>query len=151
MLLARRNSNWLPDVFNDFFDTDFLPKVNSNTTAPAINVIEKKDEYDVELAAPGMTKEDFKVSLDEDHNLVVELDKKDEKTEENKENKENEETGHYLRREFSYTKFHQTLLLPDDVNRDTISATVENGVLKVVLPKLQPQEMKKERTMIEIQ
>ena len=145
MLLARRNSNWLPDVFNDFFDTDFLPKVNSNTTAPAINVIEKKDEYDVELAAPGMTKEDFKVSLDEDRNLVVELDKKVEKTEENK------ETGHYLRREFSYTKFHQTLLLPDDVNRDNISATVENGVLKVVLPKLQPQELKKERTMIEIQ
>ncbi len=145
MLLARRNSNWLPDVFNDFFDTDFLPKVNSNTTAPAINVLEKKDEYDVELAAPGMTKEDFKVSLDEDRNLVVELDKKVEKTEENK------ETGHYLRREFSYTKFHQTLLLPDDVNRDNISATVENGVLKVVLPKLQPQEMKKERTMIEIQ
>ena len=122
-----------------------LPKVNANTTAPAINVIEKKDEYDVELAAPGMTKEDFKVSLDEDHNLVVELDKKIEKTEDDK------ESGHYLRREFSYTKFHQTLLLPDDVNRDTISATVENGVLKVVLPKLQPQEMKKERTMIEIQ
>ena len=145
MLLARRNSNWLPDVFNDFFDTEFLPKVNSNTTAPAINVIEKKDEYDVELAAPGMTKEDFKVSLDEDRNLVVELDKKVEKTEENK------DTGHYLRREFSYTKFHQTLLLPDDVNRDNLSATVENGVLKVVLPKLQPQEMKKERTMIEIQ
>ena len=143
MLLARRNSNWLPDVFNDFFDTDFLPKVN--TTAPAINVIEKKQEYDVELAAPGMTKEDFKVSLDEDRNLVVELDKKEEKTEENK------ECGHYLRREFSYTKFHQTLLLPDDVNRDAIKATVENGVLKVVLPKLQPQEMKKERTMIEIE
>ena len=146
MLLARRNSNWLPDVFNDFFDTDFLPK--ASTTAPAINVIEKKNEYDVELAAPGMTKEDFKVSLDEDHNLVVELDKKVENTEENKENKD---CGHYLRREFSYTKFHQTLLLPDDVNRDAISATVENGVLKVVLPKLQPQEMKKERTMIEIQ
>ena len=145
MLLARRNSNWLPDVFNDFFDTDFLPKVNTNTTAPAINVIEKKDEYDVELAAPGMTKEDFKVSLDEDRNLVVELDKKVEKTDENK------DCGHYLRREFSYTKFHQTLLLPDDINREAISATVEHGVLKVVLPKLQPQEMKKERTMIEIQ
>ena len=145
MLLARRNSNWLPDVFNDFFDTDFLPKVNTNTTAPAINVIEKKDEYDVELAAPGMTKEDFKVSLDEDRNLIVELDKKVEKTDENK------DCGHYLRREFSYTKFHQTLLLPDDVNREAISATVEHGVLKVVLPKLQPQEVKKERTMIEIQ
>ena len=146
MLLARRNSNWLPDVFNDFFDTDFLPK--ASTTAPAINVIEKKNEYDVELAAPGMTKEDFKVSLDEDHNLVVELDKKVEKSEENKENKD---CGHYLRREFSYTKFHQTLLLPDDVNREAISATVENGVLKVVLPKLQPQDVKKERTLIEIQ
>lgn len=149
MLLARRNSNWLPDVFNDFFDTDFLPKASA--TAPAINVIEKKNEYDVELAAPGMTKEDFKVSLDEDRNLVVELDKKVEKSEENKENEENKDCGHYLRREFSYTKFHQTLLLPDDVNRDAISATVENGVLKVALPKLQPQEMKKERTMIEIQ
>ena len=145
MLLARRNSNWLPDVFNDFFDTEFLPKVNTNTTAPAINVIEKKNEYNVELAAPGMTKEDFKVSLDEDHNLVVELDKKVEKCD------ENNDCGHYLRREFSYTKFHQTLILPDDVNRDNISATVENGVLKVVLPKLQPQDIKKERTMIEIQ
>ena len=143
MLLARRNSNWLPDVFNDFFDTDFMPK--ACTTAPAINVIEKKSEYDVELAAPGMTKEDFKVSLDEDRNLVVELDKKVEKSAENK------DCGHFLRREFSYTKFHQTLLLPDDVNRDTITATVENGVLKVVLPKLQPQDIKKERTMIEIQ
>lgn len=143
MLLARRNSNWLPDVFNDFFDTDFMPK--ACTTAPAINVIEKKNEYDVELAAPGMTKDDFKVSLDEDHNLVVELDKKVEKCDENK------DCGHFLRREFSYTKFHQTLLLPDDVKRDAISATVENGVLKVVLPKLQPQDVKKERTLIEIQ
>ena len=143
MLLARRNSNWLPDVFNDFFDTDFLPK--ASTTAPAINVIEKKNEYDVELAAPGMTKEDFKVSLDEDRNLVVELDKKVEKCDENK------DCGHYLRREFSYTKFHQTLLLPEDVNRDNISATVENGVLKVVLPKINPQDIKKERTLIEIQ
>ena len=74
MLLARRNSNWLPDVFNDFFDTDFLPKPNA--TAPAINVIERDSEYVVELAAPGMTKEDFKVSLDEDENLVVDLEKK---------------------------------------------------------------------------
>lgn len=142
MLLARRNSNWLPDVFNDFFDTDFLPKVNSNTTAPAINVIEKKDEYDVELAAPGMTKEDFKVSLDEDHNLVVELDKKDEKTEENK---ENEETGHYLRREFSYTKYEQTLILPDDVNKEQIAAKVENGVLTVDLPKIVEEKVKVSR------
>ena len=142
MYLARRNQGWLPSVFNDFFDTEYLPKVNS--TAPAINVIEKKDEYDVELAAPGMTKDDFKVTLDEDDNLVVALEKKTE----NKE--ENTETGHYLRREFSYTKFHQTLLLPEDVERDRITATVEHGVLKVVLPKKKPEELKKESKVIEI-
>ena len=83
MYLARRNQDWLPSVFNDFFDTDFLPKMN--TTAPAINVIEKKDEYDVELAAPGLTKGDFKVTLDEDENLVVDLEKKVEDKQENKE------------------------------------------------------------------
>ena len=144
MLLARRNSNWLPDVFNDFFDTDFLPRVNSNTTAPAINVIEKKDEYDVELAAPGMTKEDFKVSLDEDRNLVVELDKKVEKTEENKED------GHYLRREFSYTKFEQTFELPEDVEKEKISAKVENGVLYIDIPKLVKEEAPKVSRQVEI-
>ncbi len=143
MYLARRNQDWLPSVFNDFFDTDFLPKMN--TTAPAINVIEKKDEYDVELAAPGLTKGDFKVTLDEDENLVVDLEKKVEDKQENK------ETGHYLRREFSYTKFHQTLLLPDDVDREHIAATVDNGVLNVVLPKKTAAQLKKESKVIEIQ
>ena len=85
MLLARRNSDWLPDVFNDFFDTDFMPRVSA--TAPAINVIEKDNEYDVELAAPGMTKDDFKVSVDADNNLVVDLEKKTEKKEDNNDEK----------------------------------------------------------------
>lgn len=142
MLLARRNQNWLPDVFNTLFDTDIMPKFNA--TAPAINVIEKEKEYDVELAAPGMTKDDFKVTLDEEENLVVALEKKTENSEENK------ETGHYLRREFSYTKFHQTLLLPEDVDREKIAASVENGVLTVVLPKKSAQELKKEAKVIEI-
>ena len=141
MYLACRNQDWLPSVFNDIFDTNFLPKMK--TTAPAINVIEKSNEYDVELAAPGMTKDDFKVTLDEDENLVVDLEKKFEDKQENKEN------GHYLRREFSYTKFHQTLLLPDDVDREKIAATVDNGVLKVVLPK-RAAEPKKESKIIEI-
>ena len=143
MYLARRNQDWLPSVFNDFFDTDFLPKLN--TTAPANNVIEKQGEYDVELAAPGMTKADFKVTLDEEENLVVDLEKKVEDKQEKK------ECGHYLRREFSYTKFHQTLLLPDDVDREKIAATVDNGVLTVVLPKKSAAELKKESKVIEIQ
>ena len=146
MYLTRRNQNWLPEVFNTLFDTDMFPKMN--TTSPAINVIEKDTEYDVELAAPGMTRDDFKVTLDEEENLVVDLEKKAETHEGGEEDKQN--TGHYLRREFSYTKFHQTLLLPDDVDREKISATCEHGVLKVVLPKFTPQELKKEAKVIEI-
>ena len=149
MYLTRRNQNWLPEVFNTLFDTDLFPKMNmTTTTSPAINVIEKDNEYDVELAAPGMTRDDFKVTLDEEQNLVVDLEKKVETGDGDDATKA--ETGRYLRREFSYTKFHQTLLLPDDVDREKISATCEHGVLKVILPKFTQQEMKKEAKVIEI-
>lgn len=149
MYLTRRNQNWLPEVFNTLFDTDLFPKMNmTTTTSPAINVIEKDNEYDVELAAPGMMRDDFKVTLDEEQNLVVDLEKKVETGDGDDATKA--ETGRYLRREFSYTKFHQTLLLPDDVDREKISATCEHGVLKVVLPKLTQQEMKKDAKVIEI-
>ena len=152
MYLTRRNQNWLPEVFNTLFDTDMFPKMNmSTTTSPAINVIEKDTEYDVELAAPGMTRDDFKVTLDEDENLVVDLEKKVETQQGDDKDKDKKDAGRYLRREFSYTKFHQTLLLPDDVDREKISATCEHGVLRVVLPKFAPQEMKKESKVIEIQ
>ncbi|MBR1476132.1 MAG: Hsp20/alpha crystallin family protein [Muribaculaceae bacterium] len=149
MYLTRRNQNWLPEVFNTLFDTDLFPKMNmTTTTSPAINVIEKDNEYDVELAAPGMTRDDFKVTLDEEQNLVVDLEKKVETADGDDASKA--DSGRYLRREFSYTKFHQTLLLPDDVDREKISATCEHGVLKVVLPKFTPQETKKEAKVIEI-
>ncbi len=144
MLLARRNQGWLPSVFNDFFDTDFMPKVCS--TAPAVNVIEKDNEYVVELAAPGMTKEDFSVTLDENQNLVIALEKKVDNKQEDEKN-----SGHYLRREFSYTQFHQTLLLPDDVVREQIAATANNGVLQVTLPKRTQAETKPQPKVIEIQ
>ena len=150
MYLTNRNQNWLPEVFNTLFDTELFPKMR-NTTSPAINVIEKDTEYDVELAAPGMTREDFTVTLDEDENLVVDLEKKVETHDgDDKACDEHKCEGRYLRREFSYTKFHQTLLLPDDVDREKISATCEHGVLKVVLPKFAPQDLKKESKVIEI-
>jgi len=151
-MLERRNQNWLPDVFNDFFDNNFLPMPKMNATAPAINVIEKGQEYDVEIAAPGMTREDFKVTLDEDENLVVDLEKKVENKCGNTDNTEHKDCdcGRYLRREFAYTKFHQTLLLPDDVDREHISAKVEHGVLTVTLPKIKPEEVKKQSKVIDI-
>ena len=127
MLPVRRTQDsWLPDIFNDFFDNSWMTR--TNYTAPAINVIETEKEYEVELAAPGLDKEDFKVHVDEEGLLHIEMEKKSE-------NKEGKKHGRYLRREFSYEKFQQTLVLPDDVECDKIEAKVEKGVLNVRLPK----------------
>jgi HSP20 family protein len=132
----RRNAAWLPSVFNDLFDTDFMPKANA--TAPAINVKESDKGYTVELAAPGMTKEDFNVHINDEGNLIIKMEKK-------QENKEEDKSARYLRREFSYTKFEQTLILPDDVKKEDIAARVENGVLTVELPKLVEEKVKVSR------
>ena len=100
MVPVRRNQNWLPSIFNDFLGNDWLAE-RHNTTAPAVNIIEDENEYKVEVAAPGMTKEDFKVHINEDNELIVTMEKKAEQKEEDK------KKGTYLRREFSYTKFQQ--------------------------------------------
>ena len=126
MMPMMRNSAWLPTVFNDIFDNTFVPK--ANCTAPAINVKENDKAYTVELAAPGMKKEDFNVHINDEGNLIIKMEQK-------QENKEEDKNTRYLRREFSYTKFEQTLILPDDVDKNKISAKVEHGVLTVELPK----------------
>ena len=136
MMPMMRSNNWIPAVFNDLFNTEFLPKVSA--TAPAINVKESDKAYTVELAAPGMKKEDFNVHINDEGNLVVKMESKNEAQEEDK-------TMRYLRREFSYSKFEQTLILPDDVKKDAISAKVENGVLTVELPKLVEEKVKLSR------
>ncbi len=132
MLPVNRRNQWLPDVFNDFFDTDFMPKTKA--TAPAINVKESEIDYEVEVAAPGMTKEDFDVNLNKDGDLTIKMESRKESKDENKK-------SHYLRREFAYSKFEQTLILPDDVNKEEISAKVNDGVLTVVLPKIKKEEV----------
>jgi len=134
--MMRRNAAWLPSVFNDLFDTDFMPKANA--TAPAINVKETDKTYTVELAAPGMTKSDFNVHINDEGNLIIKMEKK-------QENKEEDKSARYLRREFSYTKFEQTLILPDDVKKEDIAARVENGVLTVELPKIVEEKAKVSR------
>ena len=138
---VRRSQNWLPSIFNDFFDNEWM--VKANATAPAINVIETEKAYKVELAAPGMTKEDFNVRIDEENNLVISMEKKTE-------NKEEKKDGRYLRREFSYSKFQQTMILPENVDKDHISAQVENGVLNIESPKLSEEEVKKPDRTIEV-
>ena len=143
MLTVRRNQEWLPNLFNEIFDNNLYERASVSATTPAVNVLEKEHEYLVEVAAPGMTKNEFKVNLDEDENLVVALEKGANKEEEGKK-------MHYLRREFSYSQFRQTMILPDDVDKEKISAKVENGVLSVILPKMNPQELKKANKVIDI-
>jgi HSP20 family protein len=139
MLPIMHRNQWLPEVFNDFFNTDFMPKVNA--TAPAINVKESDKDYQVELAAPGLKKEDFSVNINDDGNLVIKMEKKEENKEENK-------ASHYLRREFSFSKYEQTLILPDDVEKEEIRAKMENGVLTIDLPKMVVSQKKPTRQIV---
>lgn len=137
--MYHRNA-WLPTVFNSLFDADLMPYTSA--TAPAINVLESDKEYTVELAAPGLKKEDFNVNINDEGNLVIKMEQK-------QDNKEEEKKGHYLRREFSYSKYEQTLILPDDVEKSAISARMENGVLTILLPK-QEQTITKVGRQIEV-
>lgn len=129
-------NNWLPEVFNDFFTTENMPRTNA--TAPAINVLEDNDKYTVELAAPGLKKDDFDVNINKDGDLTIKMEKHP---------SEQDNKGHYLRREFAYLKYEQTLILPDDVDKQGIAAHVADGVLTVTLPKVKAEESKVERTI----
>ncbi|HOO68890.1 MAG TPA: Hsp20/alpha crystallin family protein [Bacteroidales bacterium] len=123
----RRTQNWWPSLFNEFFDNDGFGRM-VGTTSPAINVIENESDYKVEVAAPGMTKEDFCIRLDQENRLIIRLEKKEENSKEDK-------NGTYLRREFSYSHYEQAFLLPDDILKDKIQAAMENGVLSITIPK----------------
>ena len=131
-----RTNSWIPSVFADLFDTEYMPK--ANCTAPAINVKESDKAYTVELAAPGMKNEDFNVHINDEGNLIIKMEQK-------QEHKDEDKNMRYLRREFSYSKFEQTLILPDDVKKEDIKARVENGVLTVELPKIVEEKVKLSR------
>ena len=126
-----RNNGWLPTVFDDFFNTDFMPRANS--TAPAVNVKESETAYIMELAAPGIKKEYCRVAINDEGNLTITIENK-------QEHKHEDKHHHYLRREFSYSNYEQSYTLPDDVVKDQISAKVEDGILTVTMPKAEPKQ-----------
>jgi len=143
MLPAKRinGQNWIPDFFTDFFEGNPLSKFGS--AAPAMNVIEDDKSYNIELAAPGMCKKDFDVHISKDGNLVIEMERKCEE-------KECKKEGKYLRKEFACTKFHQTLALPENTDKDNIEAEVKNGILYVKIPKLENVKAENEKRVIEV-
>ena len=147
MLPTRRFNNQfgLTDFFNDFFENRTLEK--AGVTSPAINVAENDKEYILEVAAPGMCKDDFNVHINKDGNLVIEMEKKNCSC---KDKEGDKKDCKYLRKEFSYSKFSQTLLLPDNIDKESIDAQVTNGILKVVLPKLEKPKVEDEKRIIEV-
>lgn len=153
MLPARRfNGQYgLTDFFNDFFENRTLEKVG--VTSPAINVKENEKGYRIEVAAPGMCKDDFKIHLNKDGNLVIDMEKTDcgcKDKEKEGEKKGEKKDCKYLRKEFSYTKFSQTLLLPENADKDGIEANVSNGILYVDIPKVTKEKVEEEKRVIEV-
>ena len=149
MLPARRfNGQYgLTDFFNDFFDNHSFEKVGSTT--PAINVKENDKGYRLEIAAPGMCKDDFKIHINKQGNLVVEMEKTDCGCKDKEKDGEKKDCR-YLRKEFSYSRFSQTLILPDNADTDAIDATVRNGILYVDIPKAVKEKVEDEKRVIEV-
>jgi len=144
-LIKRNEANWLPSVFDDMFKTDWLggtTNVNSiGTSIPAVNIKETEDNFSVEVAAPGKTKEDFNIELDNDVLTIS--------SEEKQKNETSEKSGRYTRKEFSYSTFKRAFSLPDSVDSEKISASYKDGVLTIALPKREEAKVQAKR-MIDI-
>jgi HSP20 family protein len=149
MTIVKRNGNLLnhfPTLFDDFLNRDIFNWgltnfSNTNTTIPAVNIKETKDNYEVEVAAPGMTKKDFKVQL-EGNTLTISSEKTTRK-------EENDEVR-YSSREFSYQSFSRTFTLQKDVvDTERIQAKYEDGVLHLMIPKMEHAKQNQPR-LIEI-
>lgn len=132
-LIRWTDSNMFPTInsmFDNFFsDGDgFSKAISKGTSVPAANVVETETNFELELAAPGKQKQDFKVEVD---NNVLSI------SSENEEEKETEEKN-YTRKEYSYSSFNRSFTLPENAQEDAIKATYDQGVLKVTIPKKEP-------------
>ena len=129
------NGSWLSDFFDNdrFFDSDWMKK----PSVPAVNVKETEKGFDIELAAPGLSKNDFKITVD-NRVLTISSEKQEEKEQKEKE---------YTRKEFSYSSFSRSFALPENVNEDGIKATYDNGLLNVSLLKKALQQDKSHKAI----
>lgn len=144
MSLIKRNRETFPSfpaLFDDFFSRELFNWDNSNysatkTTVPSVNIKENADSFEVEMAAPGMQKQDFKITLD-GNNLSISSQKQQE---------DNKQEEGYSRREFSYQSFQRSFILPKDVvNEEGIAARYENGLLQLTIPKKETAKLKAPR------
>ena len=136
MNLIRKQPPFFPSLIDDFIKNDWNLKVpSSSVTVPAVNIKELNSQFEIELAAPGMKKDDFEIEVDDG---VLSISSTQEEEQVN-------EKGKFTRREFSYSSFRRSFSLPDSVDPTNIDATYKEGVLLVLLPKhkeAQPQPRK---------
>lgn len=126
--LAKRSER-MPFFFEDFLNKPLFDLFDGGSTRmmnlPAVNITERKDDYMVEMAAPGLKKEDFKIDLE--GNILTIRSEKEEESEKKDEK--------FTRQEYSYSSFERNFTLPEEVNREKIDAHYQDGVLKIFLPK----------------
>jgi HSP20 family protein len=138
MLPTLRSRNPWPSLVEEFFNGELFPKffdAETNYSIPAVNIIENKDEYRIEVAAPGLNKEDFRVNLE--NNVLTVSSEKEEKKEEKDER--------VMRKEFSYCSFNRSFTLPMTVNSEKIKATHRDGILQILIPKKEETKEKPAR------
>lgn len=130
LIKTNKNGDLFPSFMTDFFDTDrFLTpnwfRTGFESAVPSVNIKENGKEFHIELAAPGFTKGDFKISV-EDNILTISAEKEEEKKEENE---------RYTRKEFSFNSFSRSFTLPGTVNADKVDAKYTDGILNLSIPK----------------
>lgn len=140
LVRSRRNT---PSLFDDFFGSNFWNDIYEKSgfkATPGVNVYEGKDNYEIEVAAPGLEKKDFRIDV-KDNVLTVSSEKKEER--------EKKEGNKVVFSEFNYASFSRSFQLPDGIDVNKISAGHQNGILKVTLPKRE-EYIEKAPRMIEI-
>ena len=135
MNLIRKNNDFLPSsFFDDFFRKDILSNVMAEGTMPKVNIVEDDDSFSVEMAAPGMRKEDFQLELD-NNTLTISSERTDENVEE-------KNGKNFTKREFSYQAFQRSFYLPNTVDSENIKAQYKDGILSLVIPKKEEAKKK---------
>ena len=123
-IVKYNNNNVFPSLMNEFFNDDFgLDFFNRNYSVPSVNSIENNDSFEIDLAVPGMKKEDFSIELN-DKVLVI-----------SSESSNNIENDKMRLNEFNFSSFQRSFRVPDSVDHDKIKANYKNGILKIKLPK----------------
>lgn len=138
MLPILRSKSFLPGFADEFFGRDFLNNFLENDqliSVPAVNVVENKNEFLIEVAAPGLEKNDFIIDL---HNNLLTISSE-------KENKREEKEEKFMRREFCYSSFKRSFSLPETADVDKISAVHKNGILHISIPKKEEAKEKPAR------